>query len=407
MGPMPLEGITVLDLSNFMAAPGVGMYLADFGAHVIKVERPGTGDELRAWGYAKDGVPLYWKLINRNKKCITADLHTPLGVEIVKRLAADADVVIENYRPGTLEKWGLGYDVLREINPRIVMVRITGYGQYGPNCQKPGFGTALEAYSGGAYATGYPDRAPLLPSFPFGDNSTAVMGAFLTMVALRERDAHSGQGQMIDLALYEGMMTILGPYIVDYDQLGVVQERMGSRIPWTAPRNVYRCKDGGFVSISGSGQAVFVRLCEAIGIPEIATDPRFAAHRDRIVNVEALDEALQAAIGRFDRDELVRVVNAAGAVCAPVRSVAEIFDDPHIAERENIVAVDDPELGRLRMQNIVGHFSRTPGKVRWAGPKLGEHNEEILIEKLGFTREQLKADSLDLVADDAERKVPA
>jgi formyl-CoA transferase len=394
--PLPLDGITVIDLSNFMAAPGVGMYLADFGADVIKVERPGRGDELRAWGYAKDGVPLYWKMINRNKKCITADLHAPLGVEIVKRLVRDADVVIENYRPGTFEKWGLGYDVLRAINPRIVMVRITGYGQYGPNCQKPGFGTALEAYSGGAYVTGYPDRAPLLPSFPFGDNSTAIFGAFLTMVALRERDAHSGEGQVIDLALYEGMMTLLGPSLIDYDQLGIVQERMGSRIPWTAPRNVYRCKDGGFVSISGSGQSVFVRLCEAIGVPDVATDPRFVEHRDRIVNVEALDQALQSAIATFDRDELVRVVNAAGAVCAPVRSVAEIFEDPHVAERENIVAVEDPELGRVRMQNVLGHFSRTPGKVRWTGPRLGEHNEEILIEKLGFTREQLETQTLEV-----------
>ena len=402
---LPLEGISIVDISNFMAAPGIGMYLGDFGAEIVKVERPGKGDELRTWGYAKDGVPLYWKVVNRNKKSVTADLHTPIGVEIVKRLVRDADVVVENYRPGTIEKWGLGYDVLRAINPRIVLVRITGYGQYGPNSQMPGFGTALEAYSGGAYMNGYPDRPPLLPSFPFGDNTTALMGAFLTMVALRERD-RSGEGQVVDLALYEGLMTLLGPFIVDYDQLGIVYERMGSRIPWTAPRNTYRCGDGGFVSISGSGQSVFERLCEALGIPEVAHDPRFHEHRDRITNVEALDEALGAAIGKLARDEVVRLITAAGAVAAPVRSVAEIFEDPHIRARENIVAVEDGQLGTMRMQNVVGKFSRTPGSIRSTGPQLGEHNHEILVERLGFSSEELEAAHISTAPSPTESTVP-
>ncbi len=398
---LPLEGVRVLDISNFLAAPSTGMYLADYGAEVVKFERPGKGDELRAWGYAKDGVPLTWKIVSRNKKAVQLDFHTPMGVEVLKRLVAEADVVIENYRPGTLEKWGLGYDVLSAINPRIVLLRVTGYGQEGPNSQKPGFGTAMEAYSGGVYMSGYPDRPPLLPGFGLADMTTGVMGAYLVMVALHERNAHSGVGQVIDLPLYETLMTILGPFITDYDQLGIVYERNGSRAPWTAPRNVYRCKDGGFVAISGSGQAVFERLCGALGIPETAADPRFNGHRERVDNVEALDDALQAQILRYDRDELVELVNASGAVAAPVRSVAEIFEDPHIKLRESIKRVPDDELGHVTMQNVIGKFSRTPGSIRSTGPRAGTHNREIFMERLGYTRAELEAAGIPI--DDEER----
>ena len=397
---LPLEGVRVLDISNFMAAPATGMYLADYGAEVIKFERPGKGDELRAWGYTKDGVPLTWKILNRNKKAIQADFHTPLGIEILKRLVREADVVIENYRPGTLEKWGIGYDVLREINPGIILLRVTGYGQTGPNSHKPGFGTAMEAYSGGVYMSGYPDRPPLLPGFGLADMTTGVMGAFLVLAALHERDAHSGIGQVIDLPLYETLMTILGPFISDYDQLGLVYERSGSRAPWTAPRNVYRCKDGKYVAISGSGQAVFERLCGALGIPDLPNDPRFAGHRDRLTNVQALDDALQEQILRFDRDDAVEAINASGAVCAPVRSVAEIFEDPHILERESIKSIPDAELGHIVMQNVVGKFSRTPGSIRSTGPTQGQHNQEILVERMGYTRKELEAAGIYVIDDE-------
>lgn len=392
----PLDGVKVVDLANFLAGPVASMFLGDFGADVIKVERPGSGDEMRYWGNDKDGVGLMYKLINRNKRSVTADLKTPLGVEIVKRLVKDADVVIENYRTGTLERWGLGYDVLREINPQVVMVRLTGYGQTGPNREKPGFGTLAEGYAGYAYITGYPDRPPLLPGFGLADETAGLMGAFLTMVALQERQ-QSGKGQMVDLAIYEPLLTLLGPQVVDFDQIGLIQERNGSRLPFTAPRNTYRTRDDKWVSMSGSAQSTFERMCDALEIPDIPQDPRFLDNRLRIQNATALDEILQAVIERHDRDNLLALFDAFGATVAPCNNVEEILADPHIQARENITTVDDGELGGpLRMQNVVGKFSRTPGEIRHAGPKLGSSNREILIDQLGFSEDELKDAGLPL-----------
>jgi crotonobetainyl-CoA:carnitine CoA-transferase CaiB-like acyl-CoA transferase len=386
----PLAGVKVVDIANFLAGPMSSMFLADFGAEVIKVERPGTGDEVRYWGNNKDGVGLMYKLINRNKKSVTADLRTPIGVEIVKRLVEDADIVIENYRKGTLERWGLGYDVLSAINPRIIMIRLTGFGQTGPNSHRPGFGTLAEGYAGYAYITGYPDRPPLLPGFGLADDTSGLMGAYLAMVALHEQ-RRSGKGQVVDFAIYEPLFTLLGPQVVDYDQLGHVQERNGSRLPFTAPRNTYRTKDDKWVSISGSAQSTFERMCAALGVPKLIEDPRFLDNRERIQNAPALDEALQAAIEKFDRSDLIDLFDKFDAAVAPCNSIEEIFEDPHFQARENIIAVNDEELGGpLRMQNVVGKFSRTPGEVHHAGPILGSGNREILIEQLGFDEEELK-----------------
>lgn len=385
----PLAGVRVLDISNFLAAPMSTMYLADFGADVLKVERPGSGDEVRYWGENKDGVGLYYKVINRGKKSITLDLRTPFGVEAVKRLVADVDVVVENYRTGTLEKWGLGYDVLSAINPGLIMARVTGFGQTGPFRNRPGFGTLAEAYSGFVYINGYEDRPPLLPGFGLADSTTGLMTAFLISVALHEK-RRSGRGQVIDLAIYETLLTLLGPQVVNYDQLGLVQERAGSRLPFTAPRNTYRTRDGLFVSMAGSAQSTFERICAALEVPDLAKDPRFATNRDRLVNAAALDVELQAAIERFDRDDLLARFISLDATVAPVNSVADIVADEHVAARENIVALDDQELGRVRMQNVVGKLSRTPGEITAAGPRLGEHNREILIERLGYTEADLE-----------------
>ena len=369
--PQPLDGVKVVDIANFLAGPIASMFLADFGADVVKVERPGTGDELRFWGNDKDGVGLMYKMVNRNKHSVTADLRTPLGVEIVKRLISDADIVIENYRKGTLERWGLGYDVLSEINPGLIMLRVTGFGQTGPNSHRPGFGTLAEGYSGYAYITGYPDRPPLLPGFGLADDSAGLMGAFLAMVALQYKN-RSSEGQVIDMAIYEPLFTLLGPQVVDFDQLGLVQERNGSRLPFTAPRNTYRTKDDKWVSISGSAQSTFERMCEALKVAELVSDPRFLDNRLRIRNAIALDEALQAAIEKFDRDGLIDLFDEFDAAAAPCNSIAEIFKDPHYKARENIVSVEDEELGGpIRMQNVVGKLSRTPGAIRNAGPKLG------------------------------------
>ena len=393
-----LAGVKVVDISNFLAAPLCSMFLADFGAEVIKVERPGVGDEIRRWGEVKDGVGLYYKAVNRGKKSVTADLRTPFGVEVVKRLAARADILVENYRTGTLEKWGLGPEVLTALNPGLIVVRVTGFGQTGPNRQRPGFGTIAEAYAGYAYISGEPDRPPLLPGFGLGDATTGLMAAYLASVALHEK-RRSGRGQVIDLALYEALLTLLGPQVVNYDQLGIVQERAGSRLPFTAPRNIYRTRDGKFISVGGSAQSIFERLCVALEVPALPQDPRFADNQARLANVDALDEALQRAIGRFDRDELMRRFIELDAAISPVNSVADVLADAHVAARENIVALDDAELGApLRMQNVVGKLSRTPGRIRHTGPRLGEHNREVLHGLLGFDEAELRAQGVELPA---------
>lgn len=387
--PKPFEGLKVLDVSNFLAAPMCSMYLADFGADVLKVERPGSGDEVRYWGENKDGVGLYYKVLNRGKKSITLDLRTPFGVEVVKRLVRDVDVIVENYRTGTMEKWGLGYDVLSAVNPRLIMVRVTGWGQTGPHRDRPGFGTLAEAYAGFVNINGEADRPPLLPGFGLADSTTGLMAAFLTSTALHERQ-RSGRGQVIDLAIYETLLTLLGPQVVNFDQLGLVQERAGSRLPFTAPRNTYRTRDGQYVSIAGSAQSTFERICQALEVPDLIKDTRFATNRARLANAAELDDQLQLAIERFDRADLLERFIAVQATVAPVNTIADIMADEHIQARENVVTLDDSELGgKVRMQNVVGRLSRTPGAIAHAGPRLGQHNREVLIERLGYSEADL------------------
>jgi crotonobetainyl-CoA:carnitine CoA-transferase CaiB-like acyl-CoA transferase len=393
---MALAGTIVVDISNFLAAPMCSMFLADFGADVIKVERPEIGDEVRRWGEVKNGVGLYYKAVNRGKRSITADLRTPFGVEVVKRLIAKADILVENYRTGTLEKWGLGPDVLMAINPGLIVVRVTGFGQTGPHRKRPGFGTIAEAYAGYVYISGQPEGPPLLPGFGLADSTTGLMAAYLASVALHEK-RRSGRGQVIDLALYETLLTLLGPQVVNYDQLGIVQERVGSRLPFTAPRNIYRTRDAKFISVGGSAQSIFERLCAALEIPELPKDPRFLSNRDRLANVDALDEALQRAIERFDRDELMRRFIELEAAISPVNNVEDVVNDEHINARENIVALEDAELGApLRMQNVVGKLSRTPGAIRHTGPRLGEHNREVLVDLLGFDEAEVSGQGIEL-----------
>ncbi len=393
---MPLRDVRVVDISNFLAAPMISMFLGDFGAEVVKVEKPAGGDELRTWGNERDGVGLYYKVLNRNKKSVVADLRTPLGVEIVKRLIERSDVVIENFRPGRLEQWGLSYEVMRAINPGIVLVRITGFGQTGPYSRRPGFGTLAEGFAGYAHITGYPDRPPLLPAFGLADSTSGLAGAFLTMVALSARD-RSGLGQVIDLAIYEPLFTLLGPQLVDYDQLGKIQGRSGSRLPFTSPRNTYRTRDGQWVAVAGSAQSIFERLCHAVDRPELIDDTRFSDNRARILNAEMLDDALQEAIGSFELDDLMIRLDRYEAAGAPVNTIAQIVEDPHIQDRRNIVLIPDDELGGpIRMQNVLGNLSRTPGAILHAGPRLGQHNREILVEELGFGEAELEAAGIGL-----------
>ena len=390
-----LSDVKVLDLSNFLAAPMCGMFMADFGAQVIKIEKPGSGDEMRFWGENKDGVGLYYKVINRGKKSVTLDLRTPFGVEVVKKLVLDTDIVIENYRTGTLEKWGLGYETLKAINPSLIMIRVTGYGQTGPYSDRPGFGTLAEAYAGAAFISGYPDQAPLLPGFGLADSTTGLMAAYLGLVAMAEK-RRTGKGQYIDLAIYETLLTLIGPNVINYDQLGIIQQRSGSRLSFTAPRNTYRTRDERWVTIGGSAQSAFTSICKTLGIAEIIEDPRFLNNRLRIKNVEALDQAIQSAVEQFDLTDLLAQAAKNNSTMSPVNDVEQIFADPHIQARQNITQLFDSELkSNVRMQGVVGKLSESPGHIRHPGPRLGADNHAVLVEQLGYSLTQLAHEGID------------
>ncbi|MDA8261559.1 MAG: CoA transferase [Actinomycetota bacterium] len=385
----PLEGIRVLDLSSLMAGPVMAMHLADFGADVIKVEQPGRGDELRRWGLSKNGVPLMFKLVNRNKRVVTANMRVPEGQEIVRRLAATADVVIENFRPGTLERWGLGYEQLSDINPRLVMVRVTGYGQTGPSSQRRGFGTIVEGISGFAALTGMPGGPPLLPSFGLGDTSTAIFGAYAAMLGLFHAQ-RIGRGQYVDLALYDGLIMLLGSHIIDYDQLGFVPPRLGSRTAFVAPRNIYPTGDGEWVVIAGSTQKTFLAILDALDLQELGQDPRFATNSDRLQNVEVLDELISKRLMQLSQAEVLKRLEDSGAAVGPIYDVEDVLEDEQMQHRNVAIAVDDPELGTIRMQNVAVRLSATPGEVRWSGPEIGAHNREVLGGELGFSDGELE-----------------
>jgi crotonobetainyl-CoA:carnitine CoA-transferase CaiB-like acyl-CoA transferase len=387
--PLPLAGVRVLDIATMAAAPWAATYLAEFGADVIKVEMPGTGDHQRRWGTPKHGVALFWKSMARNKRSITLNLGVRQGAELFKRLVADVDVVIENFRPGTLERWGLGYDTLKEINPRLILLRVTGFGQTGPYASRPGFGTLAESLTGFAALTGHPDGPPTLPNAPLADGLAGVSGAFAVMVALYYRDARGGVGQQIDLSLCEPLLRLMEPALLDYDQLGIARGRVGNRSDHVAPRNIYRCGDGRWVSVSASAQSIFERLMDAIGRPELRTDPRFAVNSARVAHVEELDEIIGAWMRRHSRDDVLAHLEAAEVAAAPVYDIPDIFADPHFAARESMTTVEDPDLGSIRLVNVVARLSQTPGRVRWTGPALGEHNQDVYGE-LGLTASELE-----------------
>jgi len=378
---LPLEGIRVLDLSSLYAAPLVATHLGDFGADVIKVEHP-RGDDARRWGLAKDGVPLWWKTIARNKRVIALDLNEPEAREIVAELAAQADVLVENFRPGRLEKWGLGPDRLHAANPRLVIVRVTGFGQSGPYSAQPGFGTLAEAFSGFAHITGLPDGPPTLPPFGLADGICGLVGTYATMIALYWRDARGGRvGQVIDLSLYEPLFSILGPQVTEFMQLGVVQNRTGNRSPRTSPRNTYATADGRFVAISAGTQQIANRIAAAIGRPDLADDERFRDAAARRANADEIDALVASWIAERPLAEVLASFEQADAPIAPVYDAAQIVDDPHYRARESIVEVDDPELGSVTMANIVPRLSLTPGAIRRPGTTaIGGDREEILRE---------------------------
>ena len=380
-----LDGVRVLDLSSLYAAPLIATHLGDFGAEVIKVEHP-RGDDARRWGLDKDGVPLWWKTISRNKRVIALDLNDQEQRDTVLELAARADVLIENFRPGRMEAWGLGPDRLHVLNPRLIVVRVSGFGQTGPYSPRPGFGTLAEAFSGFAHITGTPDGPPTLPPFGLADGVCGLVGTYATMIALYWRDAQGGElGQVIDLSLYEPLFSILGPQITEFTQLGVVQGRQGNRSPRTAPRNTYATADGRWVAISAGTQQIATRIFGAIGRPELSEDERFRDAAARRRNADEVDAIVADWIRERSLGEVLARFEEVDAPIAPVYDAAQILDDPQYRERGSIVEVDDPDLGSVAMANIVARLSRTPGAIRRTGTTpIGGDAEEIL-EELGRT----------------------
>ncbi len=381
----PIQGLRVIDASTVIAGPTIGMLLGDFGADVIKVEHP-RGDPLRATGDQKDGVGLWFKMTNRNKRGITLNLGMADGQALFKRLVETADVVIENFRTGTMEKWGLGWEDLRAVNPRLVMVRVTGFGQTGPYRHRPGFGTIAEAFSGFAAVTGQPDGPPTLPNFGLADGIAAAYGTFATMFALYHRDAKgTGEGQYIDLSIYEPLFQVLGPQPLQFDQLGIVQQRWGNRSKNNAPRNTYRTRDGHWVALSTNAPSIVTRVLTLCGGPEVAADPRFQTPQRRVEHIEEVDGIVAAWIGRHDLTDVLDAFEKAEAAIGPVYDISQIFDDPQFQARGDIVTVADDDLGPLRMTNAFPFLSATPARIRHAGPRKGQHNADILGEELGLS----------------------
>ena len=388
----PLAGLKVLDLSIIVAGGTASSLLADFGAEVIKVERPGAGDPLRNWGPFANGVSLWWKVHSRNKKSITLNLATPEGQDILKKLAAQADVLIEGFRPGAMERWGLGPDDLQAVNPKLVMLRFSGFGQTGPYKDRPGFGTIAECMSGYISMTGFPDTAPNLPPIPLADEIAGVFGAMAGMMALYHRDTsgdRDAKGQVVDVSLFEPLFRLCIPHITMFDMLGINRERVGNDFPDAAPRSLYKTSDDRWLGLSATSQSTFERLAQAMGMPDLISRPEFKDNAARLENRDSLNDELQGWLGRRDLEEIMDQLIPSGGVVGPVYDAPQIMSDPHYQARENIIDIDDPELGKTKMLGIVPKFSETPGAVKHAGPNVGEHNQHIYGSWLGLDEGEL------------------
>ncbi len=373
--PGALSGVRVLDLSRLVAGNAVTHVMADHGADVIKVEKRGVGDDLRNWKTA--GVTTHWKAYCRNKKSVTIDFRAEGAVDLFLDLAETAGVLVENFKPGTLERMGIGPDVLLARNPHLIIVRISGWGQDGMWSHRPGFGSLVEAMSGFAAMNGFADRPPVLPPLALADMIAGLYGAFAVMVAIREIEQKGGPGQVIDLPLFDPIHSVLGPIVANYDLTGTVPERTGSLSNQTAPRNVYRCKDGKYVALSASMQAMAERLLRTIGRPELIEDPRFRTNTDRVANRDQLDPIVAAFMAERTQRECLELFEEAGVTVSEVPDVAELAVHPYPIDREVLVSMPDADAGRLAMHNVIPRLSETPGRLRHPAPELGQHNEEI------------------------------
>ncbi|GIL26382.1 CaiB/BaiF CoA transferase family protein [Actinocatenispora comari] len=384
-----LAGLRVVDASTLFAGPLTAMHLGDLGADVIKVEHPRRPDPARGHGPARDGHNLWYKTLGRNKRTMTLDLSTDGGRDVFRRLAGTADVVVENFRPDTLERWGLGYDELSAGNPGLVLARITGFGQVGPYRRRPGFGTLAEAMSGFAAMTGAPDGPPTLPPFGLADGITSFAAAYAVLAALHARHT-TGSGQVVDLSIVEPMLAMLGPQITQWDQLHAVQPRTGNRSANNAPRNTYRCADGRWVAVSASAQSIAERVMRLVGRPEVVSEPWFATGAGRVAHADELDGAVAGWIAERTRDEVVAAFEQAQAAVAPIYDASDIAADPQYAALHTIVRVDDADLGPIAMQNVPFRLSATPGSIRFTGRSVGADTDAILAE-LGYPDDEIAA----------------
>lgn len=380
----PLDKIRVIELGQLIAGPYCGQMLCDFGAEVIKVEPPGKGDAMRQWGRPDpDGNPVWWDVIARGKKSITLDLRTGDGQKILRELAREADVLIENFRPGTMEQWGLGFDALSALNPRLIMARVSGYGQDGPYAGRAGFASVCEAAGGLRYISGYPDRPPVRVGLSLGDTMAGVNAAIGVLLALQHRHA-TGRGQIVDSAIYEAVLSLTEAMVSEYDAGGHIRERHGSSLPGIAPSNAYPTRDGKEVIIGANQDSVFRRLTEVMGQADLADDPDYADHRARGENQAALDQIVAQWTRQIDAGEIVEIVSEAGVPVGLAYTAEDMLADPHFAARDSIVRVPDAQRGTLAMQNVFPRLSESPGGIRALGPALGAHTDTILRDVLGL-----------------------
>ena len=381
-----LEGVRVLELGQLIAGPFCGQLFADLGAEVIKIELPGRGDPMRDWGR---GEPLWWPVIARNKKCITLDVRTEQGNAIFGELVEQADIVLENFRPGTMEKWGLGYADLAGINKGIIMVRVSGYGQYGPYSERAGYGGIGEAMGGLRYIVGDPSTPPSRVGISIGDTLAAMFATIGALSALQFRQ-RTGQGQIVDSAIYEAVLGVMESMVPEYDQLGIIRERTGSILEKIAPSNVYPTADNDMIIMGANQDSVFTRLCEAMQQPELAKDERFSTHVARGNNQAELDELIFAWSIKFTADDLLALLEKHAVPAGRIYRAPDMLNDEHFSARESIVEVSHPKYDNLKMQNVFPRLSATPGKIKWTGPELGQHNQEIYQELLGYSPSDLE-----------------
>ncbi|MFC4801767.1 CaiB/BaiF CoA transferase family protein [Neobacillus sp. GCM10023253] len=391
MGKKALEGLKVLEMGQLIAGPFASRLLAEFGAEVIKVEPPAKGDPIREWRVMENGTSLWWYVQSRNKKSITIDLKHHEGQELIRGLVKEIDILIENFRPGTLEKWGLGYEELKKINPGLVMIRVSGYGQDGPYKDKPGFGSIGEAMGGLRYITGYPDRPPVRVGVSLGDSLSSLYAVIGALMAVYHRDVNgTGEGQVIDVALYESVFSLMESILPEYDRAGLIRERSGSMLPGITPSNTYVCSDGTYIVIGANGDAIFKRLMHAMGREDIAEDPRYENNAKRSEHAAFLDGLIEEWTKSLPFEVVKESLDKAGVPAGSIYSVEDIVNDPHYQARKMIQEVAVDGLGMLKMPGIVPKMSETPGEIQWAGPELGQHTDDVLGGKLGMTEEQIK-----------------